>query len=398
MPVRQIITGEHVPVFVYTDDVDAATRDQLERVASLPIVHSHVAAMADAHLGKGATVGAVIPTREAVIPAAVGVDIGCGMTAVRLSLDASRLPDNRRALRQAIERVVPVGRASHKPSKAPVAAAEPLRAGFERIVSAHPALAQSGGSLERRWVEQLGTLGGGNHFIELCLDEAERVWLMLHSGSRGIGNAIGRYFIELAREDMRIHQRDLPDADLAYLREGTRWFADYVHAVEWAQNYARTNRRVMTDRILAALRRQLPAFQITQEVIDCHHNYVASERHDGVDLWITRKGAIRAGAGELGIMPGSMGARSYIVRGKGDAASFASSAHGAGRRMSRAQARKRIGLTELREQTQHVECRKDREVLDESPAAYKNIDTVMAHQTDLVETVHELHQIVCVKG
>lgn len=398
MPVRQTINGERAPVFVYTDDLDAATRDQLERVASLPIVHSHVAAMADAHLGKGATVGAVIPTREAIIPAAVGVDIGCGMTAVRLSLDAGRLPDNRRPLRQAIERVVPVGLASHDPSKAPVGAAEALRPDFERIVSAHPAVAESGGARERRWVEQLGTLGGGNHFIELCLDEADRLWLMLHSGSRGVGNAIGRYFIERARDDMRIHQRDLPDDDLAYLREGTRWFDDYVHAVEWAQQYARTNRRVMTDRILAALRRQLPAFAVTQEVIDCHHNYVARETHDGLDLWITRKGAIRARVGELGIIPGSMGARSYIVRGKGEPASFASSAHGAGRRMSRAQAKKRIGLTELREQTQHVECRKDRNVLDESPGAYKDIDTVMTNQTDLVETVHELRQIVCVKG
>ncbi len=398
MPVRQTIAGEHVPVLVYSDDLDTATRDQLERVASLPIVHSHVAAMADAHLGKGATVGSVIPTRQAIIPAAVGVDIGCGMTAVRLSLDAGRLPDHRRPLRQAIERVVPVGRASHKPSQAPVQAAEPLRAGFERILAAHPALAESGPALERRWVEQLGTLGGGNHFIELCLDEADRVWLMLHSGSRGVGNAIGRYFIGLARDDMRIHQRDLPDADLAYLREGTRWFDDYVEAVEWAQQYARANRRVMTDRILGALRRQLPAFEITQEVIDCHHNYVTPETHDGVDVWVTRKGAIRAGAGELGIIPGSMGARSYIVRGRGEAASFASSAHGAGRRMSRAQAKKRIGLTQLREQTHHVECRKDRDVLDESPAAYKDIDTVMANQADLVEPLHELRQIVCVKG
>ncbi len=398
MPVSRRLQGENVPVLVYTDDIDSATLDQLERVASMPIVHGHVAAMADAHLGKGATVGAVIPTRQAIIPAAVGVDIGCGMTAARLSLDASRLPDRRRPLRQAIEAVVPVGKASHKPSKAPAAAAEPLRAGFERIVANHPAIAESGKSMHTRWVEQLGTLGGGNHFIELCLDEADRLWVMLHSGSRGVGNAIGSYFIELARDDMRVHQRDLPDADLAYLREGTRWFDDYVEAVEWAQDYARTNRRVMMDNILAALRRRLPPFEVTAEVIDCHHNYVAAETHQGADVWVTRKGAIRAGEGELGIIPGSMGARSYIVRGRGNAESLASSAHGAGRRMSRAQAKKRIGLEALREQTRHVECRKDRDVLDESPAAYKDIDTVMANQTDLVETVHELRQIVCVKG
>lgn len=398
MPVRERIDGAHVPVLVYTDELDDATRSQLERVAALPIVHDHVAAMPDAHLGKGATVGSVIPTREAIIPAAVGVDIGCGMTAARLDLDAARLPDNRRMLRQAVEAVVPVGRASHKRSAAPVAASRPLEPGLRRILDKHPSLAESGGRLERKWVEQLGTLGGGNHFIELCLDESDRAWIMLHSGSRGVGNAIGQHFIGLARDDMRVHQRDLPDEDLAYLREGTRWFDDYVEAVGWAQDYARRNREVMLERILRALRRRLPPFRVTGTVIDCHHNYVARETHGGTEVWVTRKGAIRAGRGQLGIIPGSMGARSYIVRGLGRAEAFESSAHGAGRRMSRSQARKRIDLDAFRAQVRHVECRTDRNVLDEAPAAYRDIDAVMAHQSDLVETLHELRQIVCVKG
>jgi tRNA-splicing ligase RtcB len=398
MPVLRTLEGGQVPVHLYTDEVDSATLDQLRRVASLPIIHHHLAAMPDAHLGKGATVGSVIPTKEAIIPAAVGVDIGCGMMACRLTLRADQLPDNLRPLRRAIESVVPVGFESHDPAQAPVAVCRSLEQGFRRILDIHPAVERMAKHMRRKWIEQMGTLGGGNHFIEVCLDESQRVWVMLHSGSRGIGNAIGRYFIELAREDMRVHGINLPDRDLAYLREGTRWFDDYVEAVEWAQRYARINRETMMGRILKGVRGLLPDFQVTDEAINCHHNYVARETHYGEAVWVTRKGAIRAGSGELGIIPGSMGARSYIVRGRGNTLAFDSCAHGAGRKMSRNQARKRISLADLATQTRHVECRRDKDVLDEAPGAYKDIARVMANQADLVETVHVLRQVVCVKG
>jgi tRNA-splicing ligase RtcB len=244
----------------------------------------------------------------------------------------------------------------------------------------------------------LGSLGGGNHFIEVCLDESNRAWVMLHSGSRGIGNAIGTYFIELAKKDFQKNSLVLPDRDLAYFPEGAQHFDDYVEAVGWAQDYARANREEMMDLVLDAMRRHLPAFEVTGAAVNCHHNYVERERHYGEDVWLTRKGAIRAGAGELGIIPGSMGARSYIVRGKGSAESFQSCAHGAGRRMSRNQARKLFSVENLVEQTTGVVCRKDHGVLDEIPGAYKNIDEVMANQADLVEVVHTLKQVLCVKG
>jgi len=252
--------------------------------------------------------------------------------------------------------------------------------------------------VERIWAQQLGTLGGGNHFIELCLDENQDVWVMLHSGSRGIGNIIGRYFIDLARKDMGQHLASLPDRDLAYLQEGAQHFDDYVEAVHWAQDYAMTNRREMMRLILDALARHLPAFKLTEEAINCHHNYVAVEHHFGEKLFVTRKGAIRAGAGDLGIIPGSMGAKSYIVRGKGEPDSFCSCSHGAGRRMSRGKAKKAFDPQDLIAQTAGVECRKDAGVLDEIPGAYKDIDEVMANQSDLVEVVHTLKQVVCVKG
>lgn len=398
MPVRQRLDKGRVPILVYTDEADAATLAQLERMAGLPIVHPHVAAMPDAHLGKGATVGSVIPTRGAIMPAAVGVDIGCGMSAARLDLHVGDLPDDRRPLRRAIEAAVPVGQAAHKPNRAPVHAARPLEADLQRILDAHPAIHELGRDMERRWIEQLGTLGGGNHFIELCTDEDERAWVMLHSGSRGIGNAIGRHFTGLAQEQTRMEGIELPDPDLAWLRECTDWFDDYVEAVHWAQRYARRNREVMLDHIVDALRNVLPRVEITGEVIDCHHNYVAREEHYGESLWVTRKGAIRAADGDLGIIPGSMGARSYIVRGHAGAESFASCAHGAGRCMSRRQAKKHISLERFRSQMRHVECRKDRNVLDEAPDAYRDIDRVMANQADLVTAVHALRQVVCVKG
>ena len=399
MPISTILREGQIPVKIYTDDADPKALAQLANIAQLPFIYSHVAAMPDVHVGIGATVGAVIPTKGAIIPAAVGVDIGCGMVAARLSLKASQLPDNLRPVRTAIEAAVPVGFAMHQEGPGvPNSAIRALAGGLDRIVQRHPAIAKMLKNIDRTWAQQLATLGGGNHFIELCLDENQDVWVMLHSGSRGIGNVIGRYFIELARKDMGKHLANLPDRDLAYLQEGAAHFNDYVEAVQWAQDYAMTNRREMMRRILDTLARQLPPFALTKEAINCHHNYVAVEHHFGEDLFITRKGAIRAGVGDWGIIPGSMGAKSYIVRGKGEPDSFCSCAHGAGRRMSRTQARKKFGEGDLAEQTAGVECRKDTGVIDEIPGAYKDIDEVMAHQSDLVEVAHTLKQVVCVKG
>jgi len=378
--------------------MDEKVRQQLLDIARLPIVGPFVAAMPDVHLGKGAAVGAVIPTTGAVIPAAVGVDIGCGMMACRLSLNAADLPEHLRGVRRAIERAVPVGFDWHKADSAPASACRPLERGYRRILERHPDIARRIRDPQRRWIGQMGTLGGGNHFIELCLDEADRVWVMLHSGSRGIGNAIGQYFITLAQRDMERHIAQLPDRDLAYLREGSEHFDDYMEAVGWAQDYARANRQTMMALILQALRPHLPPFKTTEAAVNCHHNYVQSETHFGQDYLITRKGAIRAARGELGIIPGSMGTRSYIVRGRGSAESLMSSAHGAGRQMSRNQAKKRFKLADLKTQTRGVECRRDKGVLDEAPGAYKDIDQVMAQQSDLVEVVHTLKQLVCIKG
>jgi tRNA-splicing ligase RtcB (3'-phosphate/5'-hydroxy nucleic acid ligase) len=398
MPVRQLIEGGRVSVKVFTDDLDPRARAQLANVARLPIVFGHVAAMPDVHTGIGATVGSVIPTRRAIIPAAVGVDIGCGMNAVRLSLRAGQLPDSLARLRSAIERAVPVGFDEHGDPDARRDACAPLRRRLETIVREHPKIAKMQRDHEKKWVRQMGSLGGGNHFIEVCLDESDHVWVMLHSGSRGVGNCIGQYFIAQAREAMQKRDARLPDRDLAWLDEGTRLFDDYVEAVGWAQDYARANRREMMDLILGALRRELPGFEETSQAVDCHHNYVEQETHFGERVYLTRKGAISARDGELGIIPGSMGTRSYIVRGKGNAESFCSCAHGAGRRMSRAEAKRRFSRADLEAQTQGVECRKDKGVLDEIPGAYKDVDRVMADQTDLVEVVHTLKQVVCVKG
>jgi tRNA-splicing ligase RtcB len=398
VPVRAIIEGGRVPVKVFTDDLEPHARQQLANVAQLPIVFGHVAAMPDVHAGIGATVGSVIPTRRAIIPAAVGVDIGCGMNAVRLSLTADRLPDSLSRVRAAIERAVPVGFDEHGESDARRDACAPLSRRLEAVVRKHPKIAKMQRDHQKKWVRQMGSLGGGNHFIELCLDESDRVWVMLHSGSRGVGNCIGQYFIARAREEMRKRDVRLPDRDLAWLDEGTDAFDDYVEAVGWAQDYALANRREMMDLILDALGRELPAFETTNEAINCHHNYVEREQHFGHEVYVTRKGAISARDGQLGIIPGSMGARSYIVRGKGNPESFLSCAHGAGRRMSRAEAKRRYSRADLEEQTRGVECRKDKGVLDEIPGAYKDIDRVMADQTDLVEVVHTLKQVVCVKG
>ncbi len=398
MPVLEEIREGRVPVKVYTSELEPGARAQLVNVSQLPIVHHHVAAMPDVHLGIGATVGSVIPTLRAIIPAAVGVDIGCGMIAARTSLTASDLDERRlKKVFDQISRDVPVGFEQHEERDARADAAKRFQRALRRILDRHPGIAKRVGK-RSHWVRQLGTLGGGNHFIEVCLDEAGNVWVMLHSGSRGIGNAIGTYFIELARREAERDALLLPDRSLAYFAEGARHFDDYVDAVGWAQDYAQVNRAEMMALVLAALARHLPAFEVTREAVNCHHNYVERERHYGEQVWVTRKGAIRAGEGELGIIPGSMGTRSYIVRGRGSAESFDSCAHGAGRRMSRGQAQKQFSTGDLQRQTEGVLCRKDKGVLDEIPGAYKDIDEVMANQSDLVEVLHTLKQVICVKG
>ncbi|KPN16593.1 hypothetical protein AO715_00240 [Xanthomonas sp. Mitacek01] len=374
--------------------------DQLRNIASIPFVGPWVAVMPDVHLGKGATVGSVIPTRGAIIPAAVGVDIGCGMAAVRTTLRANDLPDNLSQIRSGIERSVPVGNGrGGEHWKLPDGIA--TRVARSGLVERLEVIKQKHRKVRTDKLGcQTGTLGGGNHFIELCLDETDAVWVMLHSGSRGTGNLIGTYFIEQARQQLahRVLGFHLPDRDLAFFMEGEPLFDDYVEAVSWAQDYARENREAMMARVLAELRHRLPNFQLEKMAVNCHHNYVEKETHAGQDLYVTRKGAVSAKAGELGIIPGSMGAKSFIVRGLGNADSFHSCSHGAGRVMSRTAARQQITLAQHREATAHVECRKDSAVIDESPAAYKDIEAVMAAQSDLVEIVHTLRQVVCVKG
>lgn len=398
MPVQLVLTDQRVPVKIWTDDVDDRSREQLANIAALPFVHHHVAAMPDVHLGIGATIGSVIATHKAIIPAAVGVDIGCGMVAARLSITASDLDE--KALRKVFDQItrdVPVGRGQHPDDRVQVKAARPFEAGLKALIDRHPQLLKSFGK-SSKWANQMGTLGGGNHFIEVCLDESDQVWVMLHSGSRGVGNAIADYFIGLARKDMERLMIQLPDRDLAYFPEGTAHFKDYVQAVHWAQEYARANRDAMLSLVLEGLARHLPPFTVVTQAVNCHHNYVEKEHHYGADVWVTRKGAIRARKGDLGIVPGSMGASSYIVRGKGCVESFCSSAHGAGRRMSRTAAQKHFTQADLQAQTAGVICRKDKGVLDEIPGAYKDIDQVMANQRDLTEILHTLKQVVCVKG
>ena len=395
-----------VPIKAWTRGVllDDKAEAQLRNVAQMPFVHKWVAVMPDVHWGIGATVGSVIPTTGAIIPAAVGVDIGCGMIATRTTLEARHLPDGWSAVRSAIEAAVPHGRTDdggsndrgawhHVPNRQRTAWKE-LEKGYKEIILKHPKIDRGA------HVTQLGTLGTGNHFIEVCLDEADRVWFMLHSGSRGVGNRIGSYFIELAKKDMRKWLVNLPDANLAYLPEGTDHFDDYMHAVSWAQSYAMTNRELMMKQVVDAVGsvRGLPPFEAQVEAVNCHHNYVSREHHYGKDVLVTRKGAVRAREGDLGIIPGSMGARSFIVRGLGNAESFESCSHGAGRVMSRTEAKKKFSLSDHAAATAGIECRKDVDVIDETPGAYKPIDAVMHAQRDLVEIVHTLRQVVCVKG
>lgn len=398
MPIQKTLSKGKVPVKIYTQDIDPLALQQLYNMAQLPFIHSHIAAMPDVHAGKGATVGSVIPTKGAIIPAAVGVDIGCGMNAVRLTLTAEQLPDNLRAVRSAIESAIPVGFNQHKKDMARDSTIRALAPGLSALIDMHPKLHIKKHRAYQTWVRQLGTLGGGNHFIEVCLDEDQAVWIMLHSGSRGIGNNIGQYFIEKAKVAMGKALGKLPDKDLAFLMTGDPLFEDYLMAVEWAQEYARINRQEMMRLVINALQKKLPPFKLTKEAINCHHNYIARETHYGEKLYVTRKGAISAQAGELGIIPGSMGAKSYIVRGKGAEQSFCSCSHGAGRRMSRTQAKNRFSQQDAEVQTQGIECRKDKGILDELPQAYKDIDEVMENQSDLVEVVHTLRQVVCVKG
>lgn len=390
--------GQKVPVKMWNNGVpfEHAVFDQVSNIAKLPFAFSHVAVMPDAHYGKGSTVGSVIATKGAVIPAAVGVDIGCGMIACRLSLKASQLPDNLKPIFDQISTDVPVGQAQHA-TVADKGAVRSLEAELKQILETSPGIETHIGK-KSDWTKSLGTLGGGNHFIELCIDENDDVWVMVHSGSRNIGNAIGKHFIELAKKDMELYHISVPDKDLSYLSEGTKHYDDYVRAVEWAQKYAASNRAVMLDLILKGLSKYLPEFTITQDAVNCHHNYIAIENHFNANVIVTRKGAIRARTNDLGIIPGSMGTKSYIVRGKGNPDSFCSCSHGAGRVLSRGKAKEVISIDDHIAATKGIMCRKDEGVLDESPAAYKDIDAVMAAQMDLVEIVHTLKQVLCVKG
>ncbi len=401
------IETDGVPVKAWVRGVpfDEKAAQQLRNTARLPFIFRWIAAMPDVHWGLGSTVGSVIPTKGAIVPAAVGVDIGCGMAALRTTLRAADLPDDLRGVRAAIERAVPHGRTDHggrgdrgawsQPPARVLQAWAALAPGYARLAERHPKLCRNAEP-----PQHLGTLGTGNHFIEVCLDEAERVWFLLHSGSRGVGNRIGTFFIEQAKREMARLGVELPDRDLAYLNEGTTGFDEYVEAVGWAQDYARVNRQLMMDAVVSAVSAcpGLPGFTLTDEAVNCHHNYVAREMHFGQNVLVTRKGAVRAGLGELGLIPGSMGARSYVVRGKGHPESFMSCSHGAGRAFSRGEAKRRFTLADHAAATAGVECRQDAEVIDETPGAYKPIDAVMAAQADLVDVVHKLRQVVCVKG
>jgi len=384
-------------------EIEQAAQDQIRNIADLPILAGHIAIMPDVHMGKGATVGSVIPTLGAVIPAAVGVDIGCGMCAVMTNLTASDLPESLTSLRNSIERGVPVGFNEHSRSSVKLkgAGADKLRQAETKMFQRWEKLAlrsRLGRADPYKISNQIGTLGGGNHFVEICLDSEDRVWVMLHSGSRGIGNQIGTVAIEMAKEIAVREQRKLVDSDLAWLDEGTAEFNAYIEAMHWAQDYAMLNRDTMMQIVLECLHKKFPKMKTLGEVINCHHNFTNLETHFDKDMWITRKGAVSAREGQMGIIPGSMGAKSFIVQGRGNHDAYCSCSHGAGRKMSRNAAKKYFTVDDLAVQTAGVECRKDDGVLDEIPGAYKDIDQVMSAQTDLVEVVHTLKQILCIKG
>ena len=382
-------------LFSWASILDANARDQAQVASTMPFIYPHVALMPDAHLGKGATVGSVIPTLGAIIPAAVGVDIGCGMIAVKTSFAASDLPSDRRALRVAIERAIPLSAGvanraitrSHTQQRVEELRADAEIAGFDP------------GDRAARWELQLGTLGSGNHFIEVSLDEGDQVWLFLHSGSRGVGNKIAQRHITIAQELCRQWWIDLPDRDLAYLVEGTDQFDAYIRELGWAQKYALLNRAEMMDRVVACFGDWLGVDQVQRiEEINCHHNYTSREKHFGKEVWLSRKGAIDASEGTPGLIPGSMGTRSYVVVGKGNPVALSSSPHGAGREYSRSKARKAFTQDDLRVAMGDIEYRDTAAFVDEIPAAYKDIDVIMQDAADLVEVRHTLRQIVNVKG
>ncbi|MFB7908172.1 RtcB family protein [Kitasatospora sp. NPDC056076] len=392
------VPGIRVPIRMWTDPatVEGAALQQLRNISSLPWLHG-LAVMPDVHLGKGATVGSVIAMKDAVCPAAVGVDIGCGMSAVKTSLTAKDLPDDLSALRSKIEQAIPVGRGLHTDPVDPTTLHGFRTEGWDDFWQRFDGVAEAVKWRRERAMQQMGTLGGGNHFCEVCIDTEGNVWLMLHSGSRNIGKELAEHHMGVARS--LSHNQGLVDRDLAVFLAKTPEMADYRQDLFWAQEYAKHNRAMMMALFQDVVRGEFTKAKVAfDEVISCHHNYVSEERYDGVDLLVTRKGAIRAGSGDYGIIPGSMGTGSYIVRGLGNEASFNSASHGAGRKMSRTAAKKRFTTSDLAEQTAGVECRKDSGVVDEIPGAYKNIDKVIEQQKDLVEVVAHLKQVVCVKG
>lgn len=411
MPIKKIIHGKSL-VKIWTNDIEGSAERQLKNIAEMPFIHKYVAVMPDVHWGMGATIGSVIPTLGAIIPAAVGVDLGCGMMAVETNITANDLPDSLKDIRHQLEAKIPHGRTSlgrrYNPEldrglwydtpeiNEQVILKSDLRVRLAKIIEKqnNPPLTRQ----FQRFQNQLGTLGTGNHFFEICLDLDDKVWLMLHTGSRGIGNSIGSYFIEKAKQDMRKWFINLPDVDLSYFVEGTENFDDYVEAVSWAQDFAKVNRKIMMENAISVLTKFFPKLDTNREAINCHHNYISKERHFGANVWVTRKGAIKAGEDELGIIPGSMGAKSFIIKGKGNRDSFCSCSHGAGRKMSRGAAKKLFTVDDLKSQTGGVECRKDADVIDEIPKAYKDIDEVMDNQSDLVEVVAQLKQVLCIKG
>lgn len=393
MPYETLNLPTSTPVLSWANHALGADETRMAKnVASLPFVFKHVALMPDVHLGKGALVGSVIATKDAIIPAAVGVDIGCGMCAIKTPFTADQLEGKLKKIRQEIEAIVPVGFNENKEADKTVSNWQ----GWRSFKELHKGVQD----LQTKAMRQMGSLGGGNHFIEICLDTEDQVWIMLHSGSRNIGNKLAQCHIDTGKQLAKLAGYKLPDPDLAYFTAGTPEFDAYWRDLQWAQNYARVNRDVMMERVKRVVEQHLAGGKPTKPLlsVNCHHNYAEKEVHYGDEVVVTRKGAVRAQEGDYGIIPGSMGAKSFIVKGKGNHASYCSCSHGAGRSMSRSKAKLNFSLDDLIQQTAGVECRKDGGVLDEIPAAYKPIDQVMANQSDLVEVVATLKQVVCVKG
>lgn len=393
---KKIISDTRVPVKIWTDDIEPEAEQQLRNLANMKFVFKHVAAMPDVHKGNGSTIGSVFATKGHIIPAAIGVDIGCGMAAVKMPFKIDRF-EKLAELRHSLERSIPVGHNSNKEVT-------------ERMNDYYKSLGETSNDTKmilEKYVNksafQIGTLGGGNHFIELCQDQNGDAWLMLHSGSRNIGKVLADFHISRAKGLMKDYFIELPDPNLAFLTQGTKEFKDYIHDLMWAQRYAKFNRNEMLLRALKDIsyhlfKEEKDVTELIETRVDCHHNYTAIENHFGSNVYVTRKGAVSAKIGELGIIPGSMGTKSYIVAGKGEAESFCSCSHGAGRRMSRTKARELYTEADLVEATEGIECRKDKAVLDEIPASYKNIDEVMSNQKDLVDVKYVLKQLLCVKG